>query len=315
MRSIAPTKYSSMATTSRLLMIRPVNFTFNEETAVNNAFQVNIAADDTQLKALAEFDAFVQVLRDNGVDVLVVNDTPSPVTPDSIFPNNWISFHADGSIVLYPMFAANRRAERKPSVISQLRGHFMVRDVIDLSAWEDKGLFLEGTGSMVLDRDRHLAYACLSPRTDESVMDEFCNRLGYSAVLFHANDASGSPIYHTNVLMCVADHYVVICLESIAGREERDRISTTIRSSGKELIPISLAQLSQFAGNMLQVKNQEGQPLLVMSTRAFGSLSSEQLERLNAFNRIVHSSLATIETNGGGSARCMIAEVFLEPKK
>lgn len=295
-------------------MIRPVNFSFNAETAVNNTFQVAGAEEAAQEKAAKEFDGFVNLLRDYGVNVLVVNDTPDPYTPDSIFPNNWISFHDNGTVLLYPMFAFNRRKERKPQVLQQIKNRFQVQHTIDLSQYEQQNLFLEGTGSMVLDRDYKLAYACLSPRTNQQVLIDFCQQMQYQPVLFTAVDAAGKPIYHTNVMMCVADRYVVICLDSIADAKEQATVVNTIRETGKELIGISYDQMDRFAGNMLQVQNDRGENLLVMSSQAYSSLTPKQAERLNSFNRIVHAPLTTIETNGGGSARCMMAEIFL-PKK
>lgn len=302
-----------MQTTSHILMIRPVSFVYNEETAVNNAFQS--ASEETtanvQQKALQEFDDFVALLRSNGVDVTVVEDTPVPHTPDSIFPNNWVSFHSNGTVLLYPMFAVNRRAERKPHVLDKIKQQFAITEMIDLSGFESENIFLEGTGSMVLDRDNRIAYACLSPRTDEKVLNEFCRRMQYSAVLFEATDGNGQAIYHTNVMMCVADRYIVICLESIASPEEQQRVTDAIASTGKTIIPITLKQMNHFAGNMLQVENNKGEKLLVMSTQAFESLTEDQVNTLSSFNRILHSSLTTIESNGGGSARCMMAEVHL----
>ncbi|TXJ29523.1 MAG: amidinotransferase [Chitinophagaceae bacterium] len=302
-----------MQTTSHILMIRPVSFVYNEETAVNNAFQS--ASEETtanvQQKALQEFDDFVALLRSNGVDVTVVEDTPVPHTPDSIFPNNWVSFHSNGTVLLYPMFAVNRRAERKPHVLDKIKQRFAITEMIDLSGFESENIFLEGTGSMVLDRDNRIAYACLSPRTDEKVLNEFCRRMQYSAVLFEATDGNGQAIYHTNVMMCVADRYIVICLESIASPEEQQRVTDAIARTGKTIIPITLKQMNHFAGNMLQVENNKGEKLLVMSTQAFESLTEDQVNTLSSFNRILHSSLTTIESNGGGSARCMMAEVHL----
>jgi len=292
-------------------MIRPVNFAFNAETAVNNAFQVAGETDEVQETARREFDGFVSLLRDNGVDVTVVEDTPVPYTPDSIFPNNWISFHADGSILLYPMFAANRRAERKPHIVDTLASRFTIRQTIDLTGYEHQNLFLEGTGSMVLDRDRQIAYACLSPRTDRTVLEDFCKRMLYRPVIFDAVDAGGQPIYHTNVMMCVADRYVVICLDSIPDAGQRQQVSDIITGSGKTIIPISLDQMAHFAGNMLQVENTSGERLLIMSSQAYHSLDQSQLKQLTAFNRILHAPLHTIESNGGGSARCMLAEIHL----
>lgn len=293
-------------------MIRPVNFGFNAETAVNNAFQVPGQDSQAQQKAQAEFDGFVHTLHNNGVDVTVVNDTPEPHTPDSIFPNNWISFHADGTVCLYPMFAENRRQERKPHVIEKLQERFVIERTYDLSTYEKEGRFLEGTGSMVLDRDLKIAYACLSPRTDKTVLKEWCRNMDYQPIVFDAVDAKGQAIYHTNVVMCVGDRYVVVCLDALPHAAERELVSNTIDQSGKELIAISLEQMNSFAGNMLQVASIQGETLLVMSSQAYHSLTPEQVNRLRSYNRILHAPLQTIETNGGGSARCMMAEVFLE---
>lgn len=295
-------------------MIRPVNFGFNEETAVNNAFQVRDKENDVHKQALKEFEDFVNVLRSNGVDVMVVDDTPSPHTPDSIFPNNWVSFHHDGTLVLYPMYAENRRAERKQQVLDAVESRFKVSQKIDLTSFENEGKFLEGTGSMVLDRERKLAYACISPRTSERVLLEFCGRTAYKPVFFGAKDAKGKDIYHTNVMMCVGDRYVVICLESITNESERKGVIDVIRHSGKEIVEISFDQMNHFAGNMLQVKNDKGEKLLVMSTQAYESLSDEQKKVLEGYNRIIHSPLTVIERNGGGSARCMMAEIHLPPQ-
>ena len=300
-----------MQTTSHILMIRPVNFAFNAETATNNAFQIKNDETDVQGKALKEFDQFVSMLRSNGVDVTVVQDTTEPSTPDSIFPNNWISFHGDGTVLLYPMYAPNRRAERKEHVIGKINDHFLIKNKIDLSYNERSGVFLEGTGSMVLDRDNRIAFACLSPRTDRKVLDEFCNKMNYEAVVFHSVDESGQPIYHTNVMMCVADKFVVICLDSIPDAEERKKVIAAIQKTRKEIIAIKYDQLNHFAGNMLQVENNKGEKLLVMSKQAFQSLSNEQEKKLSGYNRIIHASLNTIEANGGGSARCMMAEIHL----
>jgi hypothetical protein len=302
-----------MQTTSQILMIRPVNFTFNPETAVNNAFQSEATANP-QTQALKEFDRFVKLLRDNDVDVTVIDDTPEPFTPDSIFPNNWISFHDQGLICLYPMYAANRRPERKPSVLQQLSRRFRIDRTLDFSAYEQEERYLEGTGSMVLDRDYKIAYACPSPRTDKTVLLDFCAKTGYTAEIFTAVDPKGQAIYHTNVMMCVADRYVVACLDSLPNPGERDHFIRTVQSSRKTLIPITLPQMNRFAGNMLQVHNRAGERLLVMSTQAYDSLTPDQIGQLTPFNRILHSSLNNIETNGGGSARCMMAEIHLEQR-
>jgi hypothetical protein len=295
-------------------MIRPVHFTYNEQTAVNNAFQNAGQHHDAQTKALQEFDDFVTLLRGNGIDVTVVNDTPQPHTPDSIFPNNWVSFHSDGTICLYPMFAVNRRLERKQHVLDAIGQKFSIQATVDLTAYEAQNLFLEGTGSMVLDRDNKIAYACLSPRTNKAAFYDFCDRFLYTPVAFGAVDSHGQDIYHTNVMMCVGDTYTVICLDSIANAKEREHVTDTILATQKEIIAITLQQMNHFAGNMLQVQNSSGQKFLIMSTQAYESLSTQQISLLQQHNPILHSSLHTIETNGGGSARCMMAEVFLPAK-
>jgi hypothetical protein len=300
-----------MQNTSKVLMIRPLHFAFNPETAVNNSFQVKGDTENLTSKAIQEFDAFAGLLQKEGVDVTVVEDSPVPHTPDAIFPNNWISFHESGVYCLYPMFAPNRRQERKAEVLSLIRKKFHYHQLIDFTGYESENRFLEGTGSMVLDRDMRLAYACLSPRTDADVLAEFCSRLHYQPVIFRATDEKHGAIYHTNVMMCVADRYVVICLDSIPDETEKKFVSDTIISSGKEIIPISLEQMKHFAGNMLQLENDRKEKILVMSSAAWQSLHAGQKEKLSHYNRIVHASLQSIETNGGGSARCMIAEIHL----
>ncbi len=300
--------------TSHLLMIRPVKFAYNAETAVNNSFQSASTDDTVQQKALEEFDGFVNKLRANGIDVTVVQDTAEPHTPDSIFPNNWISFHEGGTIYLYPMFAENRRQERKQQVLDAINRKFVISNTTDLTASENNAIFLEGTGSMVLDRANKIAYACISPRTDKNLLKQFCKQQQYTAVSFTANDQNGDAIYHTNVMMCVADKFVVVCLECIKDEKEKTHVVQIIENSGKEIIVISLLQMNQFAGNMLQVINQQGQPFLVMSTQAYESLTVTEVEKLESYNAIIHSNIKTIETNGGGSARCMMAEVFLDLK-
>lgn len=305
---------TTIQTTSSLLMIRPVSFGFNAETAVNNAFQY--ADDDAgvQAGALDEFNDLVALLRGKGMDVTVINDTPEPHTPDSIFPNNWVSFHRDGTLVLYPMFAVSRRLERKEHVLAAVAARFEIHRVKDLSGFEADSLFLEGTGSMVLDRDSKLAYACLSPRTYRPALDECCRELGYTPVVFDASDSQGHPIYHTNVMMSVAEQYAVICLDVIRDGREMEQVKSTLADSGKLIIPISPDQMNRFAGNMLQVHDAAGRQFLVMSSQAYHSLTSSQLGQLTSFNEIIHSPLDVIEKNGGGSARCMLAEVHL-PKK
>jgi hypothetical protein len=294
-------------------MIQPVNFGFNAETAVNNTFQKNIDGN-VQQKALEEFTDFVELLRKNKIHVTVVEDSLHPATPDSIFPNNWISFHNDGRIFLYPMFAVNRRQERKADVLDVIKQNFSVTEIVDLTSSETDELFLEGTGSMVLDRKNKIVYACLSPRTNEKLLDEFCKMTGYNPIIFKATDNTGVDIYHTNVMMCIAETFAVICLESVTGKDEKANLLSSLEQTSKEVIDISLQQLNHFAGNMLQVKNADDELLLVMSTQAYQSLTNTQIEILQRHNRIIHSSLNTIETAGGGSARCMMAEVFLNRK-
>jgi hypothetical protein len=300
-----------MQTTSKVLMIRPLHFLYNEETAVNNRFQVKGDQENLSEKAVQEFDEFVRELQKQDINVTVVEDSPDPHTPDAIFPNNWISFHESGIYCLYPMFAPNRRKERKKEVMEIIQKKFHYHKLIDFTDYETENLFLEGTGSMVLDRDKRLVYACLSPRTSLPVLEDFCKKLNYRHVVFHSTDESGQNIYHTNVMMCVADRYVVICLDSITDAEEKKYVTETILSSGKEIIPISQEQMNHFAGNMLQLENQQKEKILVMSSAAWFSLSQEQKEKLTHYNRVIHASLENIESNGGGSARCMIAEIHL----
>ena len=299
-----------MQHTSHLLMIKPVSFDFNAETAVNNLFQVKSTDESVQEKALTEFENFISKLRQHHIDVTVINDTPEPHTPDSVFPNNWISFHEDGSLLLYPMFAQNRRSERKQNVLDAIHQKFKAAKTIDLTAYENEKRFLEGTGSMVLDRDNKIAYACLSPRTDQEPLQEFCEKMGYTSITFTAVDAGNQPIYHTNVMMCVADRFVVICMDSIHDLTEKKKLLDSFAQTQKEIITISIDQMNRFAGNMLQVHNTEGQEFLVMSSQAYHSLTAVQIAAIENFNPIIHSDIITIETNGGGSARCMMAEVF-----
>ncbi|WP_237559525.1 citrulline utilization hydrolase CtlX [Edaphocola flava] len=296
-----------------LLMVRPSRFGFNAETAVNNAFQVAGDQSNVQEKALQEFDHFVQALRDNHIDVLVVQDTEEPHTPDSIFPNNWISFHKNSTIVLYPMFAENRRLERKESIMDAIRSRYNIDNTIDLTKNEAQDIFLEGTGSIILDRKQKIAYANISPRTDKNLFKEFCEEMGYEPVIFEAKDEHGKDIYHTNVMMCVGDRYAVICLDCIP-EAQREGVREALENSGKTIITISYDQMNHFAGNMLQVENTAGEKFLVMSTQAYESLSPEQVSAIENFNPIIHVPLYTIEQNGGGSARCMMAEILL-PKK
>jgi len=298
--------------TSHILMIRPVNFGFNEQTAGSNAFQNRKAqSESANAQAQMEFDEMVSILRQNGVDVIVVDDNLEPHTPDSIFPNNWVSFHSDGQVFLYPMQAKNRRLERREDIINGLEDNFNVKHIIDLSRFEEDGKFLEGTGSMVLDRENSIAYACISQRTDRGVLDLFCKQAGYKSVTFDAFDENGRAIYHTNVLMCVGSSFAVICLESIPNPHEKLLIKESLVSTQKEIVDVSFYQMNHFAGNMLEVKNKVGGTLIVMSKNAHDVLLEEQKKVLKKYGRLVYADINTIETIGGGSARCMMAEVHL----
>jgi hypothetical protein len=304
--------------TSHIMMIRPVRFGFNEETAASNAFQDATLAAQTkhvaQEDALEQFDHMVGQLVAAGVDVIVYEDTPEPHTPDSIFPNNWISFHQSGKVILYPMQAVNRRLERRMDIIEDLKKTFQVEQIIDLTHFENEGKYLEGTGSMVLDRRYKIAYACLSPRTQEEVLDAFAQETGYKVVKFDASDANGTAVYHTNVVMCVGDTFAVVCLQSIKDLDERLMVREELEKTGKQVIEITLEQMNSFAGNMLLVNNKRGEKLLVMSTQAFESLTHKQRDELDDYAVLTHFDLSTIEGNGGGSARCMMAEVHLPEK-
>ncbi|MEN8798943.1 MAG: arginine deiminase-related protein [Flavobacteriaceae bacterium] len=304
--------------TNTILMIRPVRFRMNEQTAVNNYFMEDTALRDADVNSRAqqEFDAFVKVLEGIGIHVIVVEDKFDPDTPDSIFPNNWISFHASGTVVLYPMFAVNRRKERREDILDLLEEKgYQINQVIDYSPAERDELFLEGTGSVVMDRVNQKVYCALSARAHEALILEFCEDFHCTPVIFTAyqslEDGSRLPIYHTNVMMCIADQYAVICLDTIDDMEERQNVVQHLQSDGKEIVEITEVQMNHFAGNMLQVSGKNGQKHLVMSSAAYSSLRPEQLETLMKYNPIVHSSLDTIEQCGGGSARCMMAEIFL----
>lgn len=307
-----------MQTTDTVLMIEPIAFGFNEETAKNNYFQSEQKGFDIQFKALSEFKMFVEKLRSKGINVITIKDTLDPHTPDSIFPNNWVSFHNDARVVLYPMFASNRRVERREDIIESIKKQgFEVAEIDDWSLPETQGHFLEGTGSMIFDHDHKIAYGSVSLRLDENLFREFCEKYGFTPVVFHSFQTVGEerlPIYHTNVMMCVADQFVVICLDCIDNELERSKVIETIKNSGKEIIEISEDQMQRFAGNMLQVNNKDGQKFLVMSETAYQSLSPYQISAIEKYCEIIYSDLNTIEVNGGGSARCMLAEVFL-PKK
>lgn len=302
--------------TDTIVMIRPVAFRMNEQTAVNNYFQEDIALKNAEIntKAQEEFDAFVQKLRAVGVNVIVENDDLRMDTPDSIFPNNWISFHENGDIGLYPMFAENRRRERREEVLIRLENEgFKINNIYDYTPAEDEGFFLEGTGSLLLDRVNHKAYCALSARADEELLIEFCEDFEYLPVIFTANqtvDGKRLPIYHTNVMMCLAEKFCVICLDTIDDASEKKNVVQHLKKDGKEIIKISEAQMHHFAGNMLQLQGKD-KKYLVMSSAAHKSLNKEQIAAIEKHCEILSSDLTTIETCGGGSARCMMAEVFL----
>lgn len=299
-----------MQSTNKILMVRPSNFGFNSQTSANNAFQKEGFADNANEKATAEFDNFTAMLKEAGVEVFVINDTPEPHTPDSVFPNNWFSTHEGGTLALYPMFAPNRRLERKEGVINFLKTNFKFKRVVDLTYFEGKKVFLEGTGSMILDRDNCIAFACRSQRTDEEVLEQFCDELEYDYLIFDACDSAGKPIYHTNVMMCIGTAFAVVCLDAVNDIDQREDLIGLIEESDKEIIEISLEQMEEFAGNMLEVRGKEGEPLLVMSARAKRALTDEQIAALEKHCKIIAPELETIENNGGGSARCMMAEIF-----
>jgi hypothetical protein len=303
--------------TNTILMIRPVAFRMNEETAVNNYFQEDIDLKNSEIntKAQAEFDAFVAKLRAVGVRVIVEHDDLKMDTPDSIFPNNWVSFHANGIVGLYPMFAENRRRERREEVMDRLESEgFLINGFMDYTSAEDEGLFLEGTGSLLLDRVHKKAYCALSPRADEELLIEFCEDFDYFPVVFTANqtvDGKRMPIYHTNVMMALAEEFAVICLDAIDDAAERKNVIRHLAESGKEIIEITEPQMHRFAGNMLQVKGSNNKKYMVMSLAAHQCLRPDQIKAIEKHCAILSSDLETIETCGGGSARCMMAEVFL----
>lgn len=305
-------------TTNSILMIRPVAFRMNEQTAVNNYYQKvldGLSPETVNEKAQKEFDDFVVKLRKVGVNVVVVDDTVNPNTPDSLFPNNWISFHENGDVVLYPMFAENRRAERREDILDMLEDEgFKINEIMDYTSAEEDDIFLEGTGSLLLDRENGKAYCALSPRADEELMIEFCEDFEMSPIIFEAYqtvNGNRKLIYHTNVMMCLGDTFAVICADCIDDKKERKMVLASLKGDEKEIILITEDQVNNFAGNMLEVKGKNDARFLVMSESAFKSLTKKQIMQLEAHVEIIHSSLDTIEACGGGSARCMMAEIFL----
>ena len=299
-------------------MIRPVAFRMNEQTAVNNYYQKvlnNLSQESVNVKAQEEFDAFVNKLLGVGVNVIVVDDTSNTDTPDSIFPNNWISFHENGDVVLYPLFAENRRGERREDILDILEDNgFVINEIMDYTSAEEDGFYLEGTGSIVLDRENGKAYCALSPRADEELFIEFCEDFDLNPIIFEAFQTvigARKLIYHTNVVMCIGKTFVVICADCIDDKKERKMVLDSLRSDKKEVVLITEAQVANFAGNMLEVKGADNRRYLAMSTSAHQSLTKKQITQLEEHVTILSSSLDTIEGCGGGSARCMMAEIFL----
>lgn len=308
--------------TDTILMIRPVAFRMNEQTAINNYYQKvldNLLPETVNAKAQQEFDAFVEKLRGAGVDVVVVDDIAERDTPDSIFPNNWVSFHENGDVALYPMFAENRRMERREDILDLLEDKgFHIENIVDYTSAEEDGFFLEGTGSIVLDRQNHKAYCALSPRADEELLIEYCEDFEYTPVIFEAFQTVNNErkhIYHTNVMMCIGNTFAVICADCIDDKKERKMVLQNLKDDGKEIILITEEQLNNFAGNMLQVNGADNKTYLVMSASAHQALNKDQIAKIEKHTTILSSSLDTIEACGGGSARCMMAEVFLLKKQ
>ena len=300
-------------------MIRPVSFRMNEQTAVNNFYQKeldNMSAAEIQNKALEEFDTFVEKLRVVGVNVIVIEDIKIPDTPDSIFPNNWISLHRDGTVALYPMFAENRRLERREDILDKLEENgFEIKNIVDYTSAEDDNIFLEGTGSLLLDRVNRKAYCALSPRANEDLFIEFCEDFEYTPVLFHAYQSvkgGRELIYHTNVMMALTENIAIVCLNAIDDKNEQKKLIKHLKEDGKEIVKISEEQVSSFAGNMLQVAGKNNERYIIMSEAAFKCLNMDQIKMIEKFSTILYSNLDTIETSGGGSARCMMLEVFLD---
>ena len=315
---IPPLGVWGLQTTNSILMIRPVAFRMNEQTAVNNYYQKvldGLSKETVNAKAQEEFDALVTKLRMVGVNVVVIEDTLDPDTPDSIFPNNWISFHENGDVVLYPMFAENRREERREDILDLVEDHgFVINEIMDYTSAEEDGFYLEGTGSLLLDRENGKAYCALSPRADEELFIEFCEDFEYSPIIFEAFQTVNGErklIYHTNVMMCIGETFAVICADCIDDKKERKMVLDSLRGDDKEIILITEDQVNSFAGNMLEVKGTDDRRYLVMSQSAHQSLTKKQVAQLEEHVTILSSNLDTIEACGGGSARCMMAEIFL----
>jgi hypothetical protein len=305
-----------MPIASTILMVRPAAFGFNEETAASNFFQSHsfLSNEGVQQKALLEFDDMIKLLREHDIDVLVMEDSPQPAKPDAVFPNNWFSTSPDGIISVFPMYAMNRRAEKRDDILKMLAEKFAVKDVQDWSEYETEGRFLEGTGSMVIDHDNKMIYAAVSERTSLSVLEKFASANAYQAIVFIATDKKGHPVYHTNVVMTLGENFAVLCEEAIDEEWELIAVRQLLESTGHTIIQITKDQMHAFAGNMLQVKNKTGENFLLMSQRAYDSLKKEQVRMLEAYAKLLPIAVPTIEEVEGGSVRCMVAEIFLEKR-
>ncbi len=295
-------------------MVRPSGFSFNRETEGSNAFQTRIKNEliaSVQQNVMKEFDSLADTLKLKGVNVFIFNDTISPSKPDAIFPNNWVTFHADGSAILYPLFAPNRRPERRHDILASLKKNFELTSIVDFSACETEGKFLEGTGSIVFDHENKIAYACSSPRTSKEILKKISAHLNYEMFFFHAVDESGKEIYHTNVMMSIGEKFAVLCEESITNEIERELIRNSLIFTGHEVIEITFEQMNDFAGNMLAVQTSSNEQIVILSQRAFDSLADIQKNKIEKHGQLTPLSINTIEMIGGGSVRCMIAEIFL----
>ncbi|RFC55647.1 citrulline utilization hydrolase CtlX [Brumimicrobium aurantiacum] len=304
-----------MQSSNNIFLVKPASFGYNAETAASNAFQNQMSKDmdheAISKKAIEEFETMAQKLSEKGVNVLVIEDTPTPVKPDAIFPNNWGSFHADGRVILYPMLAENRREERREEILEIIGKKFEIKEIIDLSKQEEKGVFLEGTGSIIFDHQFKIGYACLASRTDKNLFVNTCELLGYKAVYFDAKDQSGHEIYHTNVMMNIGNGYAVVCLESISNPSERAHVIKSLEDSNKEIVAISYEQMNAFCGNMLELEIPNGRNILAMSQSSFDKFNSAQKKTLESYCELFPLNVKTIERIGGGSVRCMISELFL----
>ncbi len=308
---------NNIAMTNCVLMIRPANFGFNEETAGSNVFQQEMSGADAMAissRAVQEFDSAVTTLRAAGVQVIVVEDSPDPVKTDAVFPNNWISTHPDGTVITWPMASSSRRQEIRADIVEELQDQFVVTDWWRLHEEAPDGQFLEGTGSLVLDHEHRLAWACHSPRTSQALVNQFCDRMGFQPVLFDATDRQGTPIYHTNVMMAVTGRLVVICLDCIADQTQRDTVVQRIQATGKSIVELTWPQIEAFAGNLLQVAGENDQPCVVMSSAARRALHPQQLRKIEEESEIIELAIPTLETCGGGSVRCLLAEIYLQSR-